>query len=129
VSEQLKNFAVSHAGSQASGFHPVRYISAATGPSARRSKSSRHSKQISIIGCLDVITPFHSTARVIDGFEHVNRPDLADHIAKFQFRDIRPKAASEFVDIADASKLLGHSKEEITRRVYRRVGAIAKPSE
>lgn len=54
--------------------------------------------------------------------------DLADRIAKFQFRDIRPKAASEILDIGDASLLLGHSKQEITERVYRRVGAIAKPS-
>ncbi len=56
------------------------------------------------------------------------RPDLAEHIAKFQFRDIRPKAASEIIDIGDASRLLGHSKEGITERVYRRVGAIASPT-
>ncbi|MCV4343136.1 phage integrase [Pseudomonas capsici] len=56
------------------------------------------------------------------------RHDLAKEIAQFQFRDIRPKAASEIDDISDASKLLGHSKEAITERVYRRVGAIAKPS-
>lgn len=56
------------------------------------------------------------------------QPDLANRIAQFQFRDIRPKAASEINDLADASVLLGHSKEGITERVYRRVGAIAKPS-
>jgi integrase len=56
------------------------------------------------------------------------RPDLANRIAQFQFRDIRPKAASEINDLSDASVLLGHSKEGITERVYRRVGAIAKPS-
>ena len=56
------------------------------------------------------------------------KPDLANRIAQFQFRDIRPKAASEINDLSDASVLLGHSKEEITERVYRRVGAIAKPS-
>lgn len=56
------------------------------------------------------------------------RPDLAENIAKFQFRDIRPKAASEIIDIGDASRLLGHSKEGITERVYRRVGAIANPT-
>lgn len=53
---------------------------------------------------------------------------LAKEIMRFQFRDIRPKAASEIVDVADASLLLGHSKEGITERVYRRVGAIAKPT-
>lgn len=52
----------------------------------------------------------------------------AEKIAQFQFKDIRPKAASEITDISDASLLLGHSKQEITNRVYRRVGAIAKPS-
>lgn len=56
------------------------------------------------------------------------QPELADRIAQFQFRDIRPKAASEINDLADASLLLGHSKEGITERVYRRVGAIAKPA-
>lgn len=55
-------------------------------------------------------------------------PLLAAKIAGFQFRDIRPKAASEIVDIGDASLLLGHSKQEITKRVYRRIGATAKPS-
>ncbi|MFJ4256549.1 tyrosine-type recombinase/integrase [Pseudomonas monteilii] len=56
------------------------------------------------------------------------QPELANRIAQFQFRDIRPKAASEINDLTDASLLLGHSKERITERVYRRVGAIAKPS-
>lgn len=56
------------------------------------------------------------------------QPELANRIAQFQFRDIRPKAASEINDLAYASLLLGHSKEGITERVYRRVGAIAKPS-
>lgn len=32
------------------------------------------------------------------------------------------------VSVADASLLLGHSEEGITERVYRRVGAIAKPA-
>ena len=49
-------------------------------------------------------------------------------IGGFQFRGIRPKAASEIVDIGDASLLLGRSKEEVTKRVYRRIGATAKPS-
>ncbi|MCY1276888.1 hypothetical protein D9M68_276640 [compost metagenome] len=55
-------------------------------------------------------------------------PEMAVRIRQFQFRDIRPKAASEIRDLADASVLLGHSKEGITERVYRRVGAVAKPS-
>ena len=53
---------------------------------------------------------------------------LAGRISAFQFRDIRPKAASEIPDIGEASLLLGHTKGDITERVYRRVGAIAKPS-
>ena len=65
-------------------------------------------------------------ARVKAGVE--KKPDLARRIAQFQFRDIRPKAASEINDLSEASILLGHSKEGITERVYRRVGAIAKPS-
>lgn len=55
-------------------------------------------------------------------------PLLAAKIAGVQFRDVRPKAASEILDIGDASLLLGHSKQEITKRVYRRIGATAKPS-
>lgn len=35
---------------------------------------------------------------------------------------------SEIKDIEDASLLLRHTKGDITERVYRRVGAIAKPS-
>ncbi|MDD1011813.1 tyrosine-type recombinase/integrase [Pseudomonas shahriarae] len=53
---------------------------------------------------------------------------LAEKIGGFQFRDIRPKAASEILDVGDASLLLGHTKGDITERVYRRIGAIAKPS-
>lgn len=53
---------------------------------------------------------------------------LAKRIGSFQFRDIRPKAASEITDLKEASKLLGHTEEEITKKVYVRVGAIAKPS-
>ena len=55
-------------------------------------------------------------------------PALAAKIGGFQFRDIRPKAASEIVDTGDASLLLGRSDQEITKRVYRRLGATAKPS-
>ncbi|TEP56561.1 integrase [Pseudomonas aeruginosa] len=60
--------------------------------------------------------------------DEIGDKDLAERIRQFQFRDIRPKAASEIQDITDASILLGHSKEGITERVYRRVGAVAKPA-
>ena len=53
---------------------------------------------------------------------------LAARIRQFQFRDIRPKAASEITDVDHASLLLGHTKGDITERVYRRVGALAKPT-
>lgn len=54
--------------------------------------------------------------------------ELAERISKFQFRDTRSKAASEIESIEQASKLLGHSKEEITKQVYRRVGERVKPT-
>jgi len=52
---------------------------------------------------------------------------LAVLIRQFQFKDIRPKAASE-IELTHASRLLGHSTEEITKKVYRRVGEIVKPT-
>lgn len=54
-------------------------------------------------------------------------PTLPAKISGFQFRDIRPKAASEIVDIGHASLLLGHSNQQITKRVYRSLGATAVP--
>lgn len=54
--------------------------------------------------------------------------ELATTIRKFQFRDIRPKAGSQIEDIREASRLLGHSTEEMTKKVYRRVGEIVKPT-
>lgn len=56
-----------------------------------------------------------------------NKPDLADSIKAFQFRDIRPKAASE-TDLAHASMLLGHTDKRITDTVYRRVGETVMPT-
>lgn len=53
---------------------------------------------------------------------------LAERIRKFQFRDIRPRAASDIGDLAAASKLLGHTEQQITRKVYRRVGETVKPT-
>jgi len=52
---------------------------------------------------------------------------LAVLIRQFQFKDIRPKAASE-IELAHASRLLGHSTEEMTKKVYRRVGEIVNPT-
>ena len=52
---------------------------------------------------------------------------LASRIRAFQFRDIRPKAASE-LPLDHASKLLGHTEHEITEKVYRRVGEVVKPT-
>ncbi len=42
--------------------------------------------------------------------------ELAATSRKFQFRDIRPKADSEIEDIGHASRLLGRSKEGMTKR-------------
>lgn len=53
---------------------------------------------------------------------------LAGRIRQFQFCDIRPKVASEIADVEHASLLIGHTKGDITERVYRRVGALAKPT-
>ncbi len=53
--------------------------------------------------------------------------DLAGRVRAFQFRDIRPKAASE-TDLAHASKLLGHTDKQITRTVYQRVGETVLPT-
>ena len=53
---------------------------------------------------------------------------LAVRIRQFQFRDIRPKAASEIGDLGLASRLLGHTQQEITKKVYLRVGETVKPT-
>ncbi|WP_426219802.1 tyrosine-type recombinase/integrase [Pseudomonas sp. DWRC2-2] len=52
---------------------------------------------------------------------------LAVLIRQFQFKDIRPKATSE-IELTHASRLLGHTTEEMTEKVYRRVGEIVKPT-
>ncbi|MNF87653.1 Phage integrase family protein [compost metagenome] len=57
-----------------------------------------------------------------------SNPDLAERIKQFQFRDIRPKAASEIEDLGHASRLLGHTKEQITKKIYRRIGEIVQPT-
>lgn len=53
---------------------------------------------------------------------------LSAIIRQFQFRDIRPKAASEIEDLGKASRLLGHTDKRITDTVYRRVGEIVEPT-
>jgi len=53
--------------------------------------------------------------------------ELADRIRAFQFRDIRPKAASD-TELEHASKLLGHTNQQITKVVYRRRGEVVKPT-
>lgn len=58
--------------------------------------------------------------------DQAEKPELAARIRAFQFRDIRPKAASE-TDLAHASKLLGHTDKQITRTVYQRVGETVMP--
>lgn len=58
--------------------------------------------------------------------EAANNPALAARIRAFQFRDIRPKAASE-TDLTHASKLLGHTDKQITRTVYQRVSETVMP--
>jgi integrase len=70
------------------------------------------------------------TARkaAIDACKKEEQHVLAERIAQFQFRDIRAKSASEIVDAADASALLGHTEQDITDRVYRRVGQSVKPT-
>lgn len=53
---------------------------------------------------------------------------LASSIRQFQFRDARPKAASEIADLAQAAELLGHSDKQLTRTVYTRIGKLVKPT-
>jgi len=60
--------------------------------------------------------------------ENDRNADLALRITASQFRDIRPKAASEIVNLEDASKLLGHTNKKITQKVYRRVREVVKPT-
>lgn len=51
-----------------------------------------------------------------------NDQELSDKVKQFQFRDTRSKAASDMNDISAASRLLGHSKEQIAKSVYTRKG-------
>jgi len=67
------------------------------------------------------------SAAVANALEAGDKP-LAERIKGLVFSDIRPKAASEIDDLGDASKLLGHTKEAITKKVYRRVGEVVKPT-
>lgn len=53
--------------------------------------------------------------------------ELAGKIRRFQFRDARPKAASE-MKIKYAKRLLGHTTEQMTKKVYVRVGERVRPT-
>jgi integrase len=66
--------------------------------------------------------------RAATAAQEAGQDELAKRIRQFQFRDIRPKAASEIADLLAASKLLGHSEQEITKKVYRRVGESVRPT-
>lgn len=55
-------------------------------------------------------------------------PEIAEKLKQFQFRDIRAKAASDIQDLKDATTLLGHSEQELTETVYRRLGKTARPT-
>ncbi|MFX1682627.1 hypothetical protein PV762_25705 [Mitsuaria sp. CC2] len=55
------------------------------------------------------------------------REGLAARVRQFQFRDTRAKTASE-LELDKARKLLGHTSEEITEIVYRRVGELVDPA-
>lgn len=59
--------------------------------------------------------------------EELGNIELAARIRAFQFRDIRPKAASE-TDLEHASKLLGHTDKQITKTVYQRIGETVMPT-
>lgn len=63
----------------------------------------------------------------IDAAKKAGDETLAARIRGFQFRDIRPKAASEMT-LEHASRLLGHTEQTITEKVYRRVGEVVKPT-
>jgi integrase len=60
------------------------------------------------------------------------RPDLADRIKEFQFRDLRAKAATdndEMHGITAAQEQLGHTTAAMTRRYVRhRKGKLVKPT-
>ena len=63
-----------------------------------------------------------------EGGRRVTNPlELAGKIRRFQFRDARPKAESE-MKLEDAQRLLGHSKEQMTKAVYRRIGEKVRPT-
>lgn len=54
-------------------------------------------------------------------------PDLAARIRTAHFADLRSKAASEITSLTQASNLLGHTHEEITKKVYIRRGKEVLP--
>lgn len=67
-------------------------------------------------------------AAAVKAATEAGKESLAGRLRNFQFRDSRAKAASEIVDVLQASKLLGHTEQKITKDVYRRVGEAVKPT-
>ncbi len=72
-------------------------------------------------------TPFEVARKKAAESVEPENPALAARIRLFQFRDIRPKAASE-MELSHARKLLGHTDQQITRSVYQRVGETVLPT-
>ncbi len=64
-------------------------------------------------------------AVAVEADKGLGNTQLAARTSAFQFRDMRPKAASEIDDLNHTSSLPGHSKETRTQHIYRRVGAVA----
>jgi hypothetical protein len=55
-------------------------------------------------------------------------PSGAIIIRSFQLNDIPPRAATEINGLKETSRLLGHTEGEITKKIYIRRGAVAKPA-
>lgn len=55
------------------------------------------------------------------------RQAVANGGERFQERDLRAKSASDDTDIESARRRLGHTREEITKTVYRRKGEVVQP--
>lgn len=84
-------------------------------------------EQIMKLGSETVYDQSHWAQICVDRVNAENH-DLAAKIREFRFMDIRPRAASDIEDISQASKLLGHASEKITREVYKRHGEVVDPT-
>jgi integrase len=65
---------------------------------------------------LNTLDRIKSRNRKVSSLLELGDANLALKIRAFQFRDFRPKAASE-ISLEHASKLLGHTDQEITSKV------------